>query len=59
MSEMSERRPFHETIVKAITTAHNSEVLYILAWLIKATIIPANHDQIAAAWKERLGAYRD
>ena len=49
---MTERRPFHETIVDAIrrVSVYN---LPLLADLIRETKIPKGHDEIIAAWKEK------
>jgi hypothetical protein len=54
MSEVKKvtKRPFHETIVDAVTEAHPID-LSILAWLTMATKIPKGHDEIIAAWEKR------
>jgi len=48
------KRPFHESIVDAISTASSAE-LESLATLIKATKIPKGHDEIVEVWKKRTG----
>lgn len=48
-----ELKPFHETIVEAILIATNEE-LVMLAFQLKRTLVPANHDQIITAWSLRL-----
>lgn len=53
-TEKAERRPFHETIVDAINRAASSAELAVLAPLIKGTKIPKGHDEIIAAWNDRL-----
>ncbi len=55
---MAERRPFHETIVDAIRRipVYN---LPILADLICETTIPKGHDEIIAAWKEKMNGMLD
>ncbi|MEK7452026.1 MAG: hypothetical protein AAB664_01695 [Patescibacteria group bacterium] len=45
-------RPFHETIVDAITTATSSQ-LVIIRTILKTTVIPKDWDIIIAAWQER------
>jgi len=50
--ELSETKPFHESIVEAISMA-SSRDMECLATLIKATKIPKGHDNIAAAWNKR------
>ncbi len=50
-TEQVAKRPFHETIVEAIRHASISD-LQCLAVLIKATKIPAGHDEIIAAWNK-------
>ena len=56
MSEQStnQRRPFHKTIIDAIRGASNDDALMNLGDLIKATKIPKGHDEIIAAWKQRI-----
>lgn len=54
-TEQIATRPFHETIVEAIRRASSAE-LECLATLIKATEVPKGHDEIIAAWNERIGA---
>lgn len=49
---MAERRPFHETIIGAINCASFNQLL-LLAKLIDVTKIPAGHDEIIAAWREK------
>lgn len=49
------RQPFHETIVGMIRNATKQE-LELLATLIKATVIPKDHDTIIAVWKQRMKA---
>ncbi len=46
------KRPFHESVVDAISVASSAE-LESLATLIKATKIPKGHDEIVDAWKKR------
>lgn len=48
----TDKRPFHQTVVSAINRVSSTE-LECLAWLIKATDIPAGHDDIIAAWDKR------
>jgi hypothetical protein len=52
-TEQTVKRPFHETIVEAIDRAYVTD-LRCLAFLIKATKIPSNHDEIIAAWEKQL-----
>lgn len=55
MTEQEARRwrPFHETIIDSICEAFISD-LNLLARLIKRTKIPKGHDEIIAAWVQRL-----
>jgi len=48
-----EKKPFHETVVEAIKHASTAE-LSLLATLLKATKIPADHDKIKEAWQKRI-----
>jgi len=50
---MADQRPFHETIVDSIKAARHAADMEVLAALIIATKIPANHDQIITAWAEQ------
>jgi hypothetical protein len=61
---MSERKPFHETIVEAINNVTDSpesngiqsrSQMLLLAGLIKSTKIPKNHDAISLAWAQNCG----
>ena len=45
-------RPFHETIIEAISRASSAE-LVALATLIKITKLPKGHDEIITAWNDR------
>ena len=48
-------RPFHETISDLITDPSvEKNGLEVLGFLLRITIIPANHDAIASAYRERL-----
>lgn len=51
-TEQATKRPFHETIVEAISRASSND-LRCLATLIKTTKVPKNHDEIIVAWKQR------
>ncbi len=51
-TEEQTRRPFHETIVEAISRAPSDD-LACLAKLIIATKVPKGHDEIITAWKKR------
>lgn len=53
---MPELRPFHETIVDAIRSVRNKDLvqLALLGNLIRGTRIPAGHDEIIAAWREQV-----
>lgn len=51
--EQVELRPFHETIVDAISQASNSSALACLMALIEATKIPKGHDEIIVALRQR------
>ncbi|TSC91040.1 MAG: hypothetical protein G01um10142_150 [Parcubacteria group bacterium Gr01-1014_2] len=55
MTEQSakQRRPFHESIVEAIRCASYSDMM-CLGMLINETKIPKGHDEILAAWQERV-----
>lgn len=53
---MSERLPFHETIVTAIRGSNNSS-LGVLTPLVRKTKIPKNHDVIAQALREKIEYY--
>lgn len=55
---MEEKKPFHETIIGAIESIDVKlpgvyDQLYLLARLIKATKIPANHDAISKVWVKK------
>ncbi|MFH1112004.1 MAG: hypothetical protein V1712_02950 [Patescibacteria group bacterium] len=55
--QKTKRRPFHETIIDAIRNASSlksNDPLMCLAKLIKETEIPKGHDEIIAAWNQRL-----
>lgn len=52
MQDLSDKRPFHETVVDAIRIASSVE-LQFLGSIIRETNIPGNHDQIIAAWNKR------
>jgi len=55
LKEILVAKPFHETIVDHMhPCAENFLLVIVLGRLIKDTIIPANHDAIAAAWKKML-----
>ncbi len=63
-TEQAAKRPFHETIVDAITTINSYDELNLMARLIKATKIPKGHDEITTAWNQRmkemgLSSYQD
>ena len=45
--------PFHYTIAEAIRRVSSAEQLVCLGELIKATKIPANHEEIIAVWKRK------
>ena len=55
MAEAAEPVPFHEAIILLLPGMSNQE-LEFLAMLVKRTLIPKDHDVIAAAWKERTKA---
>ena len=46
------KKPFHESIVEAISGASAGE-MRILASLLRQTKVPNNHDQIIQAWTNR------
>jgi len=48
-----QRRPFHESIVDAIRRASYND-MRCLGRLISETKIPKGHDEILAAWNQRL-----
>lgn len=48
-----EFRPIHETIVASISRANSTIDMSNLAYLIKRTLIPKNHDAIIEAWKKK------
>ena len=52
---MSERKPFHESIVDAIKEATNRTDMKLLEGLIKRTKIPKNHYAITLAWRQTCG----
>lgn len=52
---MSERKPFHESIIDTINEAGNSSEMKLLAGLIKGTKIPKNHGAIGLAWAHSCG----
>lgn len=55
---MTNRRPFHETIVDIIDSltspATERQIIELVANLIKQTKIPKNHDVIIVAWRKLL-----
>ena len=55
MAEEAKPVPFHEAIILLLPGMSNQE-LEFLAMLVKKTLIPKNHDVIAAAWNERTKA---
>jgi hypothetical protein len=53
VNEKIELTPFHESIVSTINMAGIGE-MQGLAYLIRGTKIPKNHDAIVAAWQKRI-----
>ncbi len=54
MSDEIVLKPFHESIVPTINTAEVGS-MQTLAYLIRETKIPKNHDAIIAMWQQRIG----
>jgi hypothetical protein len=50
----NELMPFHEAIEYVIYQANSKVEMFCLAKVIKATIIPKNHDEIIAAWNSTM-----
>lgn len=53
MSDPIQLKPFHESIVPVINMAEVG-TMQTLAYLIRETKIPKNHDAIVAAWQKRI-----
>ncbi|MDO8577456.1 MAG: hypothetical protein Q7R55_01135 [Candidatus Wildermuthbacteria bacterium] len=51
---MAGRKPFHESIVQAISDAENKEQLEVLAKLLLTTEIPRNHAAIRDTLKAKM-----
>ncbi|GEM_PF-3361058 len=48
------RKPFHETIVKAIRDVRTVDELGCLGQLLNFTKVPKNHDEIIRVWKDSM-----
>lgn len=51
---MAGRKPFHESIVQAISDAENKDQLEVLAKLLLTTAIPTNHAAIRDALEAKI-----